>query len=217
MGTSTTPAPPATARRTKPAATPTTSSTARCFNSPDASGGGGDDVGGHHDGQVPLTAKAAGDRAEDARCAQRPGEREGDLAGGDGPEPLGGVEAIGLDVDGVVQVVRAGRRQAEASEHAERVVRRGGFEVVDDAGCAEHREQQQVLHPLLGTGLDQQGPDRASRVVEELPKSASVGTGFLGIPARLSTGVPPVGLKEVLDVGATGATSGVEDVLASAS
>jgi len=75
---------------------------------------------------------------------------DADLTAGDGPVPLRGVLAVGVDVEGVVEEIGAAGGEAEGDERhcgAEDLVG-----VREDPGGAGGGDDEQVLQPLLRAG-----------------------------------------------------------------
>ena len=81
-----------------------------------------------------------------------------DVAGGDGRYALGRVEAVGLDVERVVEEVGAARGEAEAHERDEGLPR--CVALVEHTGRAGRGEHEDVLDPLLRTGGARDRPQR---------------------------------------------------------
>ena len=85
-----------------------------------------------------------------------------EVARRDGPQPLGGVQAVDLGVVGVVQEVGAAGGEAEADERHEGLEQR--IPLVEHAGRRRRREHEDVLRPLLGPrGADGRLDDRRFR------------------------------------------------------
>ena len=149
IGTSTATA-PAMSRSTKPAATIPRSTTATCFSHAEYV-------------VVKMMYVAIDDRelpageepdADPADEQDHPGDLRGadrDVAGRDRAEALLGVEAVGFDVERVVEEVGAARREAERDERDERV--EDGLALAEDAGRRGGRDDEDVLDPLLRPGL----------------------------------------------------------------
>ena len=91
---------------------------------------------------------------DDLRGADR------DVAGGDRPEALLGVEAVGLDVERVVQEVGAARREAEGDERDRGV--EDGVALAEHTGGGGCGDDEHVLDPLLRTSLVDEAADEGT-------------------------------------------------------
>ena len=115
-----------------------------------------------------------------------------DVAGGDRPEALLGVEAVGLDVERVVQEVGAARREAERDERDERV--EDGVALAEDAGRGGGGDDEDVLDPLLRAGLVEQRRGaverRGSRPGSSSSARAGTGTGGISAASAMRRLVP---------------------------
>ena len=120
-------------------------------------------------GAVTTNASEDQDDRDDPRGAHV------ELTGGDGAEPLGGVQPVGFGVVGVVEEVGAAGREAEADERDQRLQER--VALVEHAGGGRRGEHEDVLGPLLGAGgLD----DRLER-----RRSGATGGTSAGRPRRI--------------------------------
>ena len=104
------------------------------------------------------------DRADDL------GRADGHDAGGDRAEALRRVDAVGLDVEGVVPEVDAAGGEAEGDERQHRAAERRP--VVEHAGGAGGGEHEHVLDPLLRAGPCAAGPWASAVVTAAAPASA---------------------------------------------
>ena len=93
---------------------------------------------------------AATTRASDGRTCRRPWPCDRHDAGGDGSEALGRVDAVGLDVEGVVPQVDAAGGEAERDEGEQRPARSAGRRAPRRRRA---RRNQDVLHPLPGRAV----------------------------------------------------------------
>ena len=107
-----------------------------------------DEVAADHERELPARGERQRDRRGDQQRTARDRGPRRDLPGRDRAEPLRRVAAVGLDVERVVDVVRAARREAEAHERDRRAEERG--RLAEHAGGAGRRDHEDVLHPLLG-------------------------------------------------------------------
>ena len=122
---------------------------------PQAVGEGDDGVEGEEAGHPGGAPGGGGAGADDQKAdPDHAGGADRYDAGGDGPQPLAGVEAVGFDVERVVHEVRAARDQTPGNEGAEdgQDVFRGDRE----PGRSGGGEHEHVLDPLPGAGGPQQ-------------------------------------------------------------